>query len=132
MDKTVRRVNAALRTLSVSQILAGTAALGAILLFVSHEILEMVGEDIMMSGKSIELAAYLVMVTVVVAGVVSFFRLKWGWILSFTVATFVLVMALLMGPGTITVTKWSFLGLMVLSLVNWAAAVVHYFHDLYT
>jgi hypothetical protein len=41
-------------------------------------------------------------------------------------------MALLMGPGTIPITKWSFLGLMVLSLVNWAAAIVYYYHDLYT
>jgi hypothetical protein len=66
------------------------------------------------------------MFLVVATGITSFLNVRWGWLFSFLAATVVLVMALLMGPGTIAITKWSFLGLMALSLVNWAAAVVYY------
>ncbi len=104
----------------------------AIFLFVSDELLEIVGEEIMMDGWAIQIAALLCMFLVIVTGVVSVLKVRWGWVFSFTVATVVLVMALLMGPATLPITKWSFLGLMVLSLVNWAAAVVYYYYDLYT
>jgi hypothetical protein len=132
LEKLTGRITIALKALGASQILSGFGASLAIFLLVSPETLEVVGEEIMMSGKAIQLAALLIMFSVIITGVVSVLRVRWGWILSFTVATFVLVMGLLMGPGTIPITKWFFLGLMILSLVNWAAAVVYYYHDLYS
>ena len=130
MEKLTRRITIALKTLGASQILAGFGATLAIFLFVSNETLEVVGEEIMMPGQDIQKIAFFLMFFVVAAGALSVFRLRWGWLFSFLVATVVLVMALLMGPGTIPITKWSFLGLMALSLINWAAAVVYYYHDL--
>ena len=103
-----------------------------IFLFVSHETLEVLGEEIMMDGRVIQIIALLLMFLVVAAGALSVFRVRWGWSFSFLVASVVLVMALLMGPGTIPITKWSFLGLMILTLINWTAAVVYYYDDLYT
>jgi hypothetical protein len=126
------KITVALRALGASQILSGFGAILAIYLFVSHELLEVVGEEIMMDGKAIQVVALLLMFFMIATGVVSVLKVRWGWIFSFAVATFVLVMSLLMGPGTIPVTKWSFLGLMILSLINWSAAVVSYYHDLYT
>jgi hypothetical protein len=132
LEKLTRRVTIALKALGASQILSGLCAASAIFLFVSHETLEIVGEEIMMPGQAIQIIALFLMFFVVATGAVSILRVRWGWLFSFLVATVVLVMALLMGPGTISVTKWSFLGLMILSLVNWATAVVYYYHDLYT
>jgi hypothetical protein len=116
----------------VLQVLAGSGAAMAILLFFRGELLDIVGEEIMMDGRFIQVAALLCMFLVAATGVLSVLKVRWGWIFSFTAATVVLVMALLMGPATLPVTKWSFFGLMALSLVNWAAAVVYYYHDLYT
>jgi hypothetical protein len=132
LEKLTGRITIALRSLGASQIVSGLCASLAIFLFASHDLLEVVGEEIMMPGKAVQMAALLVMLSVIATGAVSVFRVRWGWIFSFTVATFVLVMGLLMGPGTIPITIWSFTGLMILSLVNWAAAVVYYYHDLYT
>ena len=132
MEKLTRRITIALRVMGATQILAGSGAIAVIFLFVSHEILEVVGEEIMMDGQAIQIVALLLMFLVAAAGTVSIFRVRWGWLFSFLVATVVLVMVLLMGPGAIPITKWSFFGLMGLSLINWAAAVVYYYHDLYT
>lgn len=132
MERLTIRVNIALKALGALQILSGCGAIVAIFLFASHETLEVVGEEIMMDGKIVQIVALLLMFLVVATGITSFFKVRWGWLFSFLAATVVLVMALLMGPGTISVTKWSFMGLMVLSLVNWATAVVYYYHDLYT
>ena len=132
MEKLTRRITIALRVMGATQILAGLGAIAVIFLFVSHEILEVVSEEIMMDGQAIQIIALLLMFLIVATGALSVFRVRWGWLFSFLVASVVLVMALLMGPGTIPITKWSFLVLMVLSLVNWAAAVVYYYHDLYT
>ncbi len=132
MEKLTRRITIALRILGATQILAGVVAIAFIFLFVSHETLEVLGEEIMMDGQVIQIIALLLMFLVVAAGALSVFRVRWGWSFSFLVASVVLVMALLMGPGTIPITKWSFLGLMILTLINWTAAVVYYYDDLYT
>lgn len=132
MEKLTRRITIALRILGATQILAGVVAIAFIFLFVSHETLAVLGEEIMMDGQVIQIIALLLMFLVVAAGALSVFRVRWGWSFSFLVASVVLVMALLMGPGTIPITKWSFLGLMILTLINWAAAVVYYYDDLYT
>ena len=132
MENPVRRINISLRTLGAVQVVAGFAAALAIVLFAGQEILEIVGKEIMMEGKIIKAVALFCMFLVVSTGIVSLCRVRWGWVFSFSVATVVLVMAFLMGPGTIPITMWSFLGLMILSLVNWTAAIVFYFHDLYT
>ncbi len=131
MEKLTRRITIALRILGATQILAGVVAIAFIFLFVSHETLEVLGEEIMMDGQVIQIIALLLMFLVVAAGALSVFRVRWGWSFSFLVASVVLVMALLMGPGTIPITKWSFLGLMILTLINWTAAVVYYYDDLY-
>ena len=132
MDKITSRITVALKSLGTFQILAGSGAALAIFLFAGSELLDVVGEEIMMDGKFILIAALLCMFLVAAAGAVSVLKVRLGWVFSFTVATVVLVMALLMGPATLPVTKWSFFGLMALSLVNWAGAVVHYYYDLYT
>jgi hypothetical protein len=132
LEKLTGRITIALKALGASQILSGLGASLVIFRLVSPETLEIVGEEIMMSGQAVQIAALLIMFSVITTGAVSVLRVRWGWIFSFTVATFVLVMGSLFGPGTIPITKWSFLGLMILSLVNWAAAVVYYYHDLYT
>ena len=132
MEKLTGRISVALKALGASQILSGLGASLVIFRLVSPETLEIVGEEIMMSGQAVQIAALLIMFSVITTGAVSVLRVRWGWIFSFTVATFVLVMGFLFGPGTIPITKWSFLGLMILSLVNWATAVVYYYHDLYT
>lgn len=132
MEKLTRRITIALRILGATQILAGVVAIAFIFLFVSHETLAVLGEEIMMDGQVIQIIALLLMFLVVAAGALSVFRVRWGWSFSFLVASVVLVMALLMGPGTIPITKWSFLGLMILTLINWTAAVVYYYDDLYT
>jgi len=132
LEKLTRRITIALRILGATQILAGVVAIAFIFLFVSHETLEVLGEEIMMDGQVIQIIALLLMFLVVAAGALSVFRVRWGWSFSFLVASVVLVMALLMGPGTIPITKWSFLGLMILTLINWTAAVVYYYDDLYT
>jgi hypothetical protein len=131
LEKLTRRITIALRILGATQILAGVVAIAFIFLFVSHETLEVLGEEIMMDGQVIQIIALLLMFLVVAAGALSVFRVRWGWSFSFLVASVVLVMALLMGPGTIPITKWSFLGLMILTLINWTAAVVYYYDDLY-
>ena len=132
MDQIISRITDALKFLGAFQILAGSGSALAIFLFVSDELLEIVGEEIMMDGRSILIAVLLCMFLVVATGVLSVLKIRWGWIFSFTVATVVLVMALLMGPAALPITKWSFTGLLILSIVNWSAAVVYYFHDLYT
>jgi hypothetical protein len=132
LEQIAGRITVALKSLGVFQVLAGSGAVLAIYLFVTDELLEVVGEEIMMEGSDIQAAALITMLFVIATGIVSFFKMRWGWIFSFTAATVVVVMALLMGPATLPVTKWSFLGLMVLSVVNWAAAVVYYYYDLYT
>jgi len=132
LERITRKVTIALKTLAICQILSCVAAALAVLYFEGQGTLDVVGEEIMMDGRAIELVAFFLLFLVAATGVVSLSRLPWGWVLSFSVAALVLVMALLMGPGTISVTKWSFLGLMVLTLINWATAVVHYYYDLYT
>jgi len=131
-ERIIHRVTTALRTLGACQVVSGFAGAIAVFYFAGGGTLEIVGEEIMMDGRAVGMVAYLLMFLVAATGVVSLFRMTWGWVLSFTIAALVLVMALLMGPGTIPVTRWSFLGLMILSLVNWATAVVHYYYDLYT
>ena len=132
LEKITGRISIALKTLGASQMLTGFGATLATFLFVSHETLDVLAEEIMMPGRVIQMVSLLLMLSVIATGAVSFFRVRWGWIFSFGVASFVLVMTLLMGPGTISFTKWSFLGLMVLSLINWSAAIVYYYYDLYT
>ena len=127
-----KRVATALTVLGTTQIFSGVGAALTLLLFTSRGTFRIVGEEILMEGWAIKAAVCFVAGSVAAAGAVSVFRLRWGWVLSFSVAAFVLTMALLMGPGTIAVTMWSFLGLMVLSLVNWAAAILYYYYDLYT
>jgi hypothetical protein len=124
LEKLVKRIAISLKTLAALQLIAGFAAGLALTLMVRREIFEAVGEEIMMDGNIIRIEA--------ITGAFGIAGLRWGWILSFITASVVLVMALLMGPGTVAVTRWSFLGLMGFSLVNWAEAVVYYFHDLYT
>ena len=53
MEKLTGRITFALKALGASQILLGFCAISAIFLFVSHEILEVVGEEIMMPAINV-------------------------------------------------------------------------------
>lgn len=132
MEDRAKRATAALKVLGTCQVLSGVGAALSIFIYAAGDTLALAAEDIMVSGQALRLTGVSLMVLVVVSGAVSLLRVPWGWLLSFSVATVVLLMTLLMGPGTTPPVKLSFLGLMALSLLNWAAAVVSYFHDLYT
>ena len=132
MEKTAKAVASALRILGIIQILTSLCGAAVILLSVKYGYIEAAGKEIMMDARAIVMIALFLMFLVAAAGALSLLKIQWGWFFSFAVATVVLVMAFLMGPGSIPITKWSFIGLMILSLINWATAVVYYFHDLYT
>ena len=61
MDKITSRITVALKSLGTFQILAGSGAALAIFLFAGSELLDVVGEEIMMDGKFILIAALLCM-----------------------------------------------------------------------
>ena len=110
----------------------GVCIATALLFLVSPEAMELAAEEIMMPAKAVQNVGLTLMFLVVVGGVASVIRIPLGWVFAFLVATVVLLMALLMGPREIPSVKFAFIGLLVLSLVCWADAVVYYYHDLYS
>ncbi len=131
-EKRVQNITMALKTLGAVQVVAGVCIASALLFLVSPETMELAAEEIMISAKAVLGTGLFLMFLVVAGGVASVIRVPWGWLFAFLVATVVLVMTLLMGPRAIPSVKFSFIGLMVLSLVCWADAVVYYYHDLYS
>ncbi len=132
MERSVKVVGGALRALGGLQLLLGGAAVLGLFLAVRQETLERVAEEIMMTEGGVRFVALALAFLVLTSGIFSLMKIRWGWLYSFLVATIVLLMASLMGPGTIVLTKLSFLALMTVSLLCWADAIVYYFHDLYT
>ncbi|MDT8367526.1 MAG: hypothetical protein RRA15_13775 [bacterium] len=128
----VKKITAALKALGAVQVIIGVCVASALLFLVTPETLELAAEEIMMPAMSVLGVGLSLMFLVVAAGVASVIRLPWGWLFAFLVATVVLLMALLMGPRAIPQVKFAFIGLMALSLVCWADAVVYYYHDLYS
>jgi len=126
------RLSRALKYLSTLLVVTGVSLLTSVLFLVDRELLELVSDQIMMAGSAVMLIAAALLVLVVVSGLVSHFRVPYGWFFVFFTAATTLLMGLLMGTGTILPTLLSFSALMVLSLLLWATAIVYYFWDLYT
>ena len=131
-EKRVKNIITALKVLGAVQVIAGVCIATALLFLVSPEAMELAAEEIMMPAKAVQNVGLTLMFLVVVGGVASVIRIPGGWVFAFLVATVVLLMALLMGPREIPSVKFAFIGLLVLSLVCWADAVVYYYHDLYS
>jgi hypothetical protein len=131
-QKRIEILDTSLRILSALLVIAGVSLLTAVLFLVNREILELAAEEIMITGDAVKVIAVALLLLVVVSGLVSLYRLRYGWLVVFSTASLVLLMGLLMGAGTISLTMVSFIVMMVLSLLLWAAAVIHYFWDLYT
>ena len=131
-EKRVKTITYALKILGAVQVIAGVCIATALLFLVSPEAMELAAEEIMMPAKAVNNVGLALMFLVVAGGIVSVIRIPYGWLFAFLVATVVLLMALLMGPREIPSVKFAFIGLLVLSLVCWADAVVYYYHDLYS
>ncbi len=131
-EKRVKTITYALKALGAVQVIAGVCIATALLFLVSPEAMELAAEEIMMPAKAVNNVGLALMFLVVAGGIVSVIRIPYGWLFAFLVATVVLLMALLMGPREIPSVKYAFIGLLVLSLVCWADAVVYYYHDLYS
>jgi len=121
-----------LKILSAVQVVASVSVLTLILFIVNPETLALAEEEIMMPGQTILAVAVTLLLLLTASGIVALYRVRYGWVFSFLVGTLVLLMAFLLGPGSITLTRMSFSTMMVLSLVTWAGAVVYYLWDLYT
>lgn len=132
LEKRRKKITIALKALGAVQVIAGVLIATALLFLVTPETMELAAEEIMMPAKAVSRVGLVLMFLVVAGGVASVIRVPGGWLFAFLVATVVLLMALLMGPREIPSVKFSFIGLLVLSLVCWADAVVYYFHDLYS
>ncbi len=131
-EKRVKTITFALKALGAVQVIAGVCIATALLFLVSPEAMELAAEEIMMPAKAVNNVGLALMFLVVAGGIVSVIRIPYGWLFAFLVATVVLLMALLMGPREIPSVKFAFIGLLVLSLVCWADAVIYYYHDLYS
>jgi hypothetical protein len=131
-EKRFKTITYALKALGAVQVIAGVCIATALLFLVSPEAMELAAEEIMMPAKAVNNVGLALMFLVVAGGIVSVIRIPYGWLFAFLVATVVLLMALLMGPREIPSVKYAFIGLLVLSLVCWADAVVYYYHDLYS
>jgi hypothetical protein len=131
LEKRVQKITVALKTLGAVQVIAGVCIASALLFLVSPEAMELAAEEIMVPVKVVMGTGLFLMFLVVTGGIASVIRVPWGWLFAFLVATVVLVMTLLMGPREIPSVRFAFIGLMALSLVCWADAVVYYYHDLY-
>ena len=131
-ERRLKKIIPALKVLGALQVIAGVCAASALLFLVSPEMMEMAAEEIMMPAKAVQNVGLVLMLLVVAGGVTSVIRLPSGWLFAFLVATVVLLMTLLMGPREIPSVKYAFIGLLALSLVCWADAVIYYYHDLYS
>lgn len=128
----VQSIGVSLKLLSAFQIIASVCLITVLLFSVKTGMLEKAGDEIRMSGRSILYIAVILLLLVAASGLVSLYRIRYGWIFTFLVASLVLLMGLLLGTRTIVMTRVSFFVMMTISAVAWASAVVHYFWDLYT
>jgi hypothetical protein len=132
IQKRAERLGTTLQYLSALLVITGVSLLTAILFLVDKEVMELAAEEIMMPGSAVMAIAVALLLFVVASGLVSLYRVRYGWLAVFAVASMVLLMGLLMGTGTVFPTAFSFTVVMIVSLLLWADAVVYYFWDLYT
>jgi hypothetical protein len=128
----VQSIGVSLKLLSAFQIIASVCLITVLLFLVKTGMLEKAGDEIRMSGRSILYIAVILLLLVAASGLVSLYRIRYGWMFTFFVASLVLLIGLLLGTRTIVMTRISFFVMMIISAVAWAGAVVHYFWDLYT
>jgi len=128
----VEHMGVSLKILSALLVILGVCLLTVVLFMVDGQTLELVAEEILMPEATVMAVTVLLLLLVVASGLVSLYRIRYGWIAVFFVASLVLLMGLLLGTRTILLTRVSFFVMMILSLITWANAVVYYFWDLYT
>jgi len=131
-NRLARRYGYFLGLLSAIQVTAGISLLSAVLLFGGPKTMAPAVEHIGMFGRSLTWIAVFLLLLVTAAGLVSFFRVRYGWFFVFIVASLLLLAAILQGPGTIGITRIGFSVILILSGLSWALAVVYYLRDLYT
>jgi hypothetical protein len=132
LQRRVGLLDTSLKLLSALLVTMGVSLLTAVLFMVNEKVLKIAGEEIMISDRTVMAVAVALLLLVVASGLVSLYRLRYGWLLVFFIASLVLLMGLLMGTRTNTLIMVSFFVMMFLSLLLWADAVVFYFWDLYT
>ena len=130
--KRLEWIGVALKLLSAIQVIIGVSILTVILFMVNAQTLALAAEEIMIPGETILAIAVMLLLLLTASGLVSLYRVRYGWVFVFTVASLILLMGLLLGTGTVLLTRISFCVMMILSAVVWAGAVVYYFWDLYT
>jgi len=118
--------------LSAIQVTAGIFLLSAVLLLTGPETMVPAVEHLGMSGRALTWMGVFLLLLVTASGLVSFFRLRYGWLFVFLVGSLLLLAAILQGPGTVLITRMIFTVLVILSGVSWALAVVYYLWDLKT
>ncbi|MBN2719596.1 MAG: hypothetical protein JXR72_00690 [Proteobacteria bacterium] len=127
-----RRYGYFLGLLSATQATAGIFILSALLLLTGPKTLALAVEHLGMSGRTLAGMTVFLLLLVTASGLVSFFRVRYGWFFVFLVASLLLLAAILHGPGTVSLTRVNFTVLLILSGLSWALAVVYYLWDLYT
>lgn len=127
-----KRLDAALTYLAALLVTIGVSVLTAVLFLANREVLEPFSEQILIPRSAIMGIAVALLLLTVASGLISLYRVRYGWLAVFFTAALVLLMGLLMGTGTIFPVMVSFLGMMILSLLLWADALVYYFWELYT
>lgn len=118
--------------LSAVQATTGICILSAVLLFAGPKTLALAVEHLGMSGRTLAGMAVFLLLLVTASGLVSFFRVRYGWFFVFIVASLLLLAAILHGPGSVQTTRINFTVLMILSGLSWGLAIVYYLWDLYT
>ena len=110
----VQSIGVSLKLLSAFQIIASVCLITVLLFLVKTGMLEKAGDEIRMSGRSILYIAVILLLLVAASGLVSLYRIRYGWIFSFCIASLVLLMGLLLGTGTILLTRISFFVIAIL------------------
>jgi len=121
-----------LRILGIVLILAGLLFTAGFIMLTGGDTIEVVAEEIMMGVKPIEAVSGVLLLLIILSGIITTLRIPRGWLATMVTGPLLIIMALLMEPGTMKVTRWAFYCMIGTSLVCWAATVVHYFYDMYT
>jgi hypothetical protein len=126
------KLQVVLRILGITLVLAGLVFTFGFIMMTGGDTVEVVAEEIMMEVGPIEAVSGVLLLLIIISGIVSALRIPRGWLAPMVTGPLLIVMALLMEPGTLKVTRWAFYCMIGTSLICWAAAIVHYFYDLYT
>ncbi len=126
------KLQVVLRILGIALILAGLLFTAGFIMLTGGDTLEVVAEEIMMEVHPIEAVSGVLLLLIIISGIISMLRIPRGWLATMVTGPLLLLMAMLMEPGTLKVTKWVFYCMIVTSLICWATAIVHYFYDMYT